>query len=77
MPENSVPAGEVNSGRRVLPQELLQVLARRLHPDHLLLCRAQRRLVLQDPLRAAVHGEGELQPHEQEEPVPGGSAGRG
>lgn len=67
----------VNFGRRVLPQELLQVLSRGLHPDHLLLRRPQWRLVLQDPLRTAIHGEGELQPHEEEEPVPGGNAGRG
>ena len=53
------------------------MLTRGLHPDHLLLRRAQRRLVLQDPLRAAVHGEGELQPHEEEEHVPGGAAGLG
>lgn len=70
-------SSSVNSGRRVLPQELLQVLARGLHPHHLLLRRAQRRSVLQDPLRAAVHGEGELQPHDEEEPVPGYAAGHG
>ncbi|AQK45043.1 LIM domain-containing protein PLIM2b [Zea mays] len=56
---------------------MLQVLARGLHPHHLLLRRAQRRSVLQDPLRAAVHGEGELQPHDEEEPVPGYAAGHG
>jgi hypothetical protein len=65
-----------NLGRRAIPQGLLQMLSRRLHPDNVLLRGAQRRLVLQDPFLAAVHGEGELQPHEEEDRVPGGVAGR-
>jgi hypothetical protein len=51
-----------DAGRRILPQELLQVLARGLHPDDVLLRRAQRDPLLQDPLLAAVQGEGQLQP---------------
>jgi hypothetical protein len=57
-----------DAGRRILPQELLQMLARGLHPDDVLLRRAQRDPLLQDPLLAAVKGEGQLQPPHPDSP---------
>jgi hypothetical protein len=44
---------------------VFQMLPQMLHPDNVILCGTQWCLVLQDPFLTAVHGEGELKPHEE------------
>ena len=51
------------------------MLAWWLHPDDLLLRRAQRDPLLQDPFLTAVQGEGELQPPHQDRPNKEGERG--